>query len=263
LDSPLLALTVGDIGTKETRIEAELLRWFTLAELWNAILLIDEADIFLEQRHTRDLARNGLVSGMPSRHNHIPSSTNSYAAFLRRAEYFKGLLFLTTNRVGHIDDAFISRIQMSIRYTSLSPNQQAQLWEKFFDKLRGDQSEFAIQKRAKRHGTKIKVSEDDKEEVIAAFRKGKYPSMNGRDIRNALQTAITLAEYDSSKPGTDAGISETVIVEWKHFKGVLKMTEDFRSYVDEIRHQDEETRAQSRKDRVGEFRAKQQPVRET
>lgn len=67
----MLALTVADIGTKETRIEGELLRWFTLAELWNAVLLIDEADIFLEQRHTRDLARNGLVSGIYSPYNRI------------------------------------------------------------------------------------------------------------------------------------------------------------------------------------------------
>lgn len=63
LHRPLLALTVADIGTRETKIEAELLKWFELAESWNAVLLVDEADIFLEQRKNRDLARNGLVSG--------------------------------------------------------------------------------------------------------------------------------------------------------------------------------------------------------
>lgn len=39
------------------------MKWFTLAEAWNAVLLVDEADIFLERRQNRDLARNGLVSG--------------------------------------------------------------------------------------------------------------------------------------------------------------------------------------------------------
>lgn len=58
-----MALTVADIGTKEVRVEQELLRWFDIAEAWNAVLLVDEADVFLEQRKTRDLARNGLVSG--------------------------------------------------------------------------------------------------------------------------------------------------------------------------------------------------------
>ena len=63
LQRPLLALTVADIGTEEMRIEQELMKWFDLAESWEAVLLVDEADIFLEQRKTRDLARNGLVTG--------------------------------------------------------------------------------------------------------------------------------------------------------------------------------------------------------
>lgn len=66
LHRPLLALTVADIGTVETRVERELIRWFALAEAWNAVLLVDEADIFLERRQNRDLARNGLVSGKHS-----------------------------------------------------------------------------------------------------------------------------------------------------------------------------------------------------
>jgi SpoVK/Ycf46/Vps4 family AAA+-type ATPase len=64
LGRPLLSLTVADIGTSETKVEVELLRWFSLAEAWRAVLLVDEADIFLERRQSRDLARNGLVSGM-------------------------------------------------------------------------------------------------------------------------------------------------------------------------------------------------------
>ena len=66
LHRPLLSLTVADIGTVGTRVERELLRWFSLAEAWNAVLLVDEADIFLEKRQNRDLARNGLVSGIRS-----------------------------------------------------------------------------------------------------------------------------------------------------------------------------------------------------
>lgn len=110
LHRPLLALTVADIGTMETRVERELVRWFALAEAWNAVLLVDEADIFLERRQSRDLARNGLVSG---KHEviFVLFGTELQPAFLRRMEYFTGLLFLTTNRVGHIDDAFISRVR--------------------------------------------------------------------------------------------------------------------------------------------------------
>lgn len=60
---PLLELTVADIATQGTNIEAEVLKWFDLAEAWNAVLLVDDTDIFFQQRDNRGLARNGLVTG--------------------------------------------------------------------------------------------------------------------------------------------------------------------------------------------------------
>lgn len=44
-------------------MEAMLSTWFELAEIWAAVMLIDEADIYLETRTTSDLQRNSLVSG--------------------------------------------------------------------------------------------------------------------------------------------------------------------------------------------------------
>lgn len=59
---PLLALTAADIGLREDS-EAKLRMWFTLATKWDAILLIDEADLFLERRREGDVDRNSLVTG--------------------------------------------------------------------------------------------------------------------------------------------------------------------------------------------------------
>lgn len=73
------------------------MRWLKLATLWKAVLLLDEADVYLESRERGDLTRNSLVS-----------------IFLRALEYFQGLLFLTTNRVGTFGDALISRIHIII-----------------------------------------------------------------------------------------------------------------------------------------------------
>jgi hypothetical protein len=39
------------------------MEWFSLAEKWEAVMLIDEADVYLEIRQTGDLTRNSLVSG--------------------------------------------------------------------------------------------------------------------------------------------------------------------------------------------------------
>ena len=61
---PLLSLTISDIGTNPEDAEKNLVGYFAQAKLWDAILLIDEADIFMERRETQDLQRNTLVSGM-------------------------------------------------------------------------------------------------------------------------------------------------------------------------------------------------------
>ena len=78
-----------------------------LGKIWNCVVLLDEADVFLEQRGLEDLNRNALVS-----------------AFLRVVEYFEGILILTTNRVGTCDEAFKSRIQLALHYPPLSEEQK-------------------------------------------------------------------------------------------------------------------------------------------
>ena len=57
-------------------------RIFKIVNRWNAILLLGEAGVFLQQRTPSDLVRNGLVS-----------------VFLYKMEYYKGIVFLTINRV--------------------------------------------------------------------------------------------------------------------------------------------------------------------
>ena len=50
-------------GIDEKDMEAKLSNWFDLAEIWGSVMLIDEADVYLETRTTSDLQRNSLVSG--------------------------------------------------------------------------------------------------------------------------------------------------------------------------------------------------------
>lgn len=66
---PLLRLRVADIGTDERAMEDTLSEWFQRGADWGALILIDEADVFLERRQVKDLQRNSLVSGIgpPSR----------------------------------------------------------------------------------------------------------------------------------------------------------------------------------------------------
>ncbi|KAE8380481.1 P-loop containing nucleoside triphosphate hydrolase protein [Aspergillus bertholletiae] len=84
----------------------------------DCVVLLDEADVFLEQRSLEDLERNALVS-----------------VFLRVLEYYEGILILTSNRVGTFDEAFISRIQLALHYPDLGPSQRYQIWQTFIDRL--------------------------------------------------------------------------------------------------------------------------------
>ena len=59
---PLYTVSCGELGTDCSNVERNLKTALDLATTWNAIILIDEADIFLEARGPNDLKRNGLVS---------------------------------------------------------------------------------------------------------------------------------------------------------------------------------------------------------
>ena len=61
---PLMVITAGDIGTNPDEVERDLEETFARAVRWDAMLLIDEADVFMEHRTTSDLVRNSLVAGM-------------------------------------------------------------------------------------------------------------------------------------------------------------------------------------------------------
>jgi hypothetical protein len=111
LQVPLYALTSGDLGSTSYDVEHKLSTALYLVGQWNAILLLDECEVFLEARSNHDLHRNQIVS-----------------IFLRTLEYYEGIMFMTTNRVSNIDAAFNSRIHVSLEYPDLTPSSRRQIW---------------------------------------------------------------------------------------------------------------------------------------
>jgi len=59
---PLLSITAADLGHEPIELEKNLLRFFRNANNWDAIVLLDEADVYLERRSVSDLRRNSIVS---------------------------------------------------------------------------------------------------------------------------------------------------------------------------------------------------------
>lgn len=87
---PLYQVSTGELGIDADVVDRRLGTILEISRRWGCVLLIDEADVFLATRGV-DLARDTLVS-----------------IFLRRLEYFRGVLILTTNRKSEIDPAFQS-----------------------------------------------------------------------------------------------------------------------------------------------------------
>ena len=119
LKRPLYMVSAGELGTDPRMLEAELNKLLDLSHSWGAVLLLDEADVFLEKRTIHDIHRNALVS-----------------IFLRLLEYFQGILFLTTNRVETFDDAFHSRIHVALRYGELTARAKMTVWKMFIDRVK-------------------------------------------------------------------------------------------------------------------------------
>ena len=112
LKRPLYSVSVGELGVNAQELEKNLRQILDVAQIWNAVILIDEADIFLEKRSMGDVVRNSLVS-----------------VFLRLLEYHQGVMFLTTNRVGEFDPAFHSRISVAMKYNALTETARDSIWQ--------------------------------------------------------------------------------------------------------------------------------------
>lgn len=156
---PLYMVSAGDLGTDSYHLETTLGRIMDIATTWGAVLLIDEADIFLERRSLRDLHRNAMVT-----------------VFLRVLEYYRGILFLTTNRVATFDDAFTSRIHVPLRYSNLSETSRRTIWRNFCGRVPGG------------------VDINDKELDLLAKRE-----LNGRQIKNIIKAAESLAAFEGRR----------------------------------------------------------------
>jgi hypothetical protein len=107
---PLYRVHSGQLGVTASSVEASLTTILQRAARWDCVLLLDEADVYIRRRDN-DLEHNAIV-----------------AEFLRTLEYFSGLLFMTTNRVGDIDDAILSRCIAVIDYLPPGPDDARRLW---------------------------------------------------------------------------------------------------------------------------------------
>jgi AAA+ superfamily predicted ATPase len=112
---PLYEVQCSQLGTDEEALEKELRKVLQRATRWNAILLIDEADVYIHERGN-DIHQNAIVG-----------------VFLRVLEAYRGVLFMTSNRATIIDDAILSRATAYIEYTYPTKEALRRIWRVLSD----------------------------------------------------------------------------------------------------------------------------------
>ncbi|KAG8626055.1 hypothetical protein KVT40_006456 [Elsinoe batatas] len=208
---PLYAVSSAELGDMTGHIEASLSDVLEICAKWDAVLLIDECDVFLAQREKFDSARNRMVG-----------------VFLRQLEYHKGLLFLTTNRHDDFDPAFASRIDLALDYPNLEAASRKAIWTTFLTRQTG--------KNSGSNGIKVLPDGDgdggtDEEKATDTANSGSTPDkilpkmsaanggdnkaslvtdeqieklaridLNGREIKNVVKSAHLLASREGKTP---------------------------------------------------------------
>ncbi|KAJ5938337.1 hypothetical protein N7466_001471 [Penicillium verhagenii] len=161
---PLYSISAGELVVDHgdsNALEQQLETIFKIANHFKAVLLLDEADAFMEQRTSYHDAHNRLVT-----------------VFLRKLEYYQGILFLTSNRGIQFDDAILSRIHLITKYEGLSKEFRRGLWSTFLAKARTIQGSAVIEERD--------------------LRRLEALELNGREIKNIAAIAHALAEANAS-----------------------------------------------------------------
>ena len=141
LHRPIYYVTVGELSTDVDSLEDRLKKVLDIAETWNAILLIDEIDIFVQRRgKDADIERNAMTG-----------------VFLRLLEYYSGIMFLTTNLVDSLDPAFLSRVSLSISYGHhLTKEARELIWRNLTKKVEIQNVDYKLLSQFDINGRRIK-----------------------------------------------------------------------------------------------------------
>lgn len=110
IERPLYVVASSQLGTSPSDLESELKQVLNRAARLGAIMLIDEADVFIHERG-ESMMQNAVVG-----------------VFLRVLEYFQGVLFMTTNRATVVDDAIVSRCTAQVKFDIPTVDGQKKIW---------------------------------------------------------------------------------------------------------------------------------------
>jgi hypothetical protein len=164
---PLYNVQCSQLGIEADHLEAALLKVFQRSKRWNAIVLLDEADVYIRERGL-DLEQNAIVG-----------------VLLRVLEYMQSVLFLATNRPDEVDDAIASRCLARLSYELPTEDLEAQIWQ-VLSRTAG-----------------AKISPENIRRIISEHKMKAGKCHSGRDVKNLLKLAMLV---EKGKPITSETI---------------------------------------------------------
>lgn len=199
---PLLSIYSDDL---KGCFEKKFASFLALGERYGAVIVLDEAHLYLEARDAWSLERNALIGH-----------------FIQAQDCYRGVLFLSTVSERKLDPGVLSRIQMWVHCRRLTEDARRRIWT----------NQFAQLERASGGADQVQVGASARAYVYMNTQgEDGATGWSGRDIESALAMAMALAEAEA---GEDP--SAKVCIEEKHLRQV---TEVFRDMYPESEDSDD------------------------
>lgn len=177
-------------------MESRLQRILLDAANWGAILLLENADLFVQDRDLHNLQRGALIS-----------------ILLHHLDFSNALVILSTSHSSRRDNCFESRVGLPVYFEPLSFGYQKHIW-------------FHLLGCLNLHKGSRSLCEDFIDSKLGVLDDGSYRKMNGWQIENCLRAAFALAKRDYDVDG------EIITLKEEHIKKVLRLGREFKRRVE-------------------------------
>lgn len=152
-------------------------------------------------------------------------------------EYYPGILILTTNRVGNFDEAIKSRVHCALYYPPLDEENTYKVWKRNIEILEERNKDADEESRVHFDRRELRKYAREHWETCEPHQR-----WNGRQIKNAFQTAVALAEWRRLEKADKTGQPKGPVLTRRDFEQVAEANKHFDNYIKNLRS-DYESRA--------------------
>ncbi|KAF3009105.1 hypothetical protein E8E14_009766 [Neopestalotiopsis sp. 37M] len=187
----LYIVTTGDLGVEPNMFDQKLHETFTRAANWNAMVLLDDVDLYACERVGYNHEQSALLP-----------------TFMRRLEYSDCLTFISMISWNDADPALRSRIHLAISFPMFSFASQQEIWLRFIKSLPQNPASKRL----------LTTFVDDE---LDGLDEGEHKNMNARQIKNCMDVALVLARNQGYGG----------VVSPHHIKTVLELGKNFKAHI--------------------------------